>query len=348
MRARPMISATVTTGLADAIASADLDPQELLRRLELHSEILSRPESFLLCIDFARLLEEAARAIPDDTFGLHFGARSNPRNIGPLAYAVLNAPTIAAAFEIAGRYLHVHNGAVKMFVRAAPQAVSLCYDYANIDLAEPRQFNEYSMAVTLNVLRMMVGSQWTPREVQFSHQAPRDSSEHLRLFGAPVLFGCASNALVVEREFFDRAVPAADPRLFDIMRHYLNDVLDKIPREDGPLSAIRKTIAETMREGSPNLRQVAQRLATSPRTLQRRLKDHGLDFKNLVDDTRRQFAMDYLKNPDDTLTQIAFLLGYSEVSAFNRAFKRWTGKTPLDYRRNQKHSTSGALLAPSR
>lgn len=334
MRARPMISTTVTTGLIDALASTGVDSQELLRRLKLDSSTFSRPESFIACADFARLLEEAARATSDDTFGLHFGARSNPKNIGPLAYAVLNAPTIAAAVDVAARYLHVHNEAVNISVSATPQLVYLRYVHSNVGLEELRQLNEYSMAVTLNVLRMMVGSQWAPREVQFAHKAPQDIAEHLGLFGAPVLFGYAINALVVEREFFDRAVPAADPRLFEIMRRYLDDVLGKIPPEDAPLASIRRAIAESLREGGPNLRRVAQKLAASPRTLQRQLKQYGLEFKNLVDDTRRQFALDYLKNPNDTLTEIAFLLGYSEVSAFNRAFKRWTGKTPLDYRRS--------------
>lgn len=332
MPASPMISATVTTGLIDACASSGCDAHELLRQLKLDSSILSQAESFIACADFARLLEAAAQATSDDAFGLHFGARGNPKNIGPLAYTVLNAPTIAAAFDVAGRYMHLHNGAVSMSVGATPQLVYLRYRHSNIGPEEPRQFNEYSMAVTLNVLRMMVGSQWSPREAQFAHKAPRDASEHLKVVGAPVLFDCATNALVVEREFFDRAVPAADPRLYEIMRQYLDDVLRKMPREDGPLASVRKAIAESMREGSPNLRRIAQKLATSPRTLQRQLKHYGLDFKNLVDDTRRQFALDYLKSPGDTLTQIAFLLGYSEVSAFNRAFKRWTGKTPLDYR----------------
>jgi AraC-like DNA-binding protein len=333
MRARPMISATVTTGLMDVVASAGGDPVELLRRLKLDDSVFSQAEGFIACSDFARLLEEAALITSDDAFGLHFGARGNPKNIGPLAYAVLNAPTIAAAIEIAGRYFHVHNEAVNMSVTGTPQLVYLRYVHSNVGLDKPRQFNEYSMAGALNVMRMMVGSHWSPREVQFAHDAPPNVSEHLALFGAPVLFGYATNAMVVEREFFDQTVPAADPRLFEIMRRYLDDVLVKIPREDGPLSSIRKAIAETMRESSPNLGRVAQKLAASPRTLQRQLKRYGLDFKNLVNDTRRQFALDYLKDPNNTLTQIAFLLGYSEVSAFNRSFKRWTGKTPMDYRR---------------
>jgi AraC-like DNA-binding protein len=90
-----------------------------------------------------------------------------------------------------------------------------------------------------------------------------------------------------------------------------------------------------MRDGDPTLTQVARKIALSPRTLQRRLKDYGTDFKRLVDDTRRRLSLNYLKNPEHTFTEIAYLLGYSEASAFNRAFKRWTGATPSDYRSRQ-------------
>lgn len=91
-----------------------------------------------------------------------------------------------------------------------------------------------------------------------------------------------------------------------------------------------------MRDGDPSLVRVAKKVALSPRTLQRRLNEYGVDFKKLTDDTRRRFAMKYLKDRNNTLTQIAFLLGYSEVSAFNRAFKRWTGSTPLKYRKESR------------
>src|SRR5207249_3255149 len=89
--------------------------------------------------------------------------------------------------------------------------------FARILEEAARQHNEYSMAVALNTLRIMAGSHWAPREVQFAHEAPAHTSEHLRVFGAPVLFGCASNALVMERDFVERQVPAADPRLYRIL-----------------------------------------------------------------------------------------------------------------------------------
>src|SRR5262249_48595274 len=172
-----------------------------------------------------------------------------------------------------------------------------------------------------------------PAEVQFAHPAPTDAKEHIRVFGAPVLFSCPTNALVVEREFFERPVPAADKRLYPILRRYLDRVLRDMPREDSLVTAVRRAIGETMRDGDPTLARVAARVATSPRTLQRQLRDHGADFKRLVDDTRHRFALNYLRDAKHTLTEIAYLLGYSEVSAFNRAFKRWTGSTPSDHRR---------------
>ncbi|HEY7220244.1 MAG TPA: AraC family transcriptional regulator [Candidatus Binatia bacterium] len=328
-----MISATVMTGLLDALRTAGADPEEFIRQVGLDNTVLHNADGFLPCSAYGRALEEAARLTSDACFGLHFGERSNPKKIGPLAYAVLNSPTIAAAFETAGRYLHVHNEAAQVAFSVEGELAYLRYTLANLDLKEPRQFNEYSMAVGLNTLRIMAGSHWTPREVHFAHKKPEQTAEHARIFKSPVLFNCTDNALVMESEFCHQPVPAADPNLFRIMRRYLDDVLSRAPREDELLASIRKTIAEVMRDGSPDIARVAKRSALSPRTLQRRLRNCGVEFKALVDDTRRRFALEYLKDSENTLTEIAFLLGYSEVSAFSRAFKRWTGITPLDHRR---------------
>jgi AraC-like DNA-binding protein len=170
-------------------------------------------------------------------------------------------------------------------------------------------------------------------EVHFAHPEPASITEHLRVFGAPVLFGCPMTAFVIDRELLERQVPAADPRLYGILKRYLDRVLEEMPPEDDLIAAARRSIGELMRDGDPTLARVAKSLAMSPRTLERRLNERGLRFKALVADTRRRFAINYLRDPGHTLTEIAFLLGYSEVSAFNRAFKRWTGQSPMVYRR---------------
>ena len=325
---RPMISVAAMTGLIEAITAAGKNPDQILRAFGLDRSVLRNPEGFVASSIFTQLLEEASRQTGDDCFGLHFGERFNPKNIGPLAYVVINSPTILGGIENGARYLKVHNQAAATSLDIDGEWVYLHHRVTDLGVDSARQHNEYSMAVVLNTLRLMVGSQWTSQEVQFAHQTPAQTTEHNRIFGVPVLFGRATNALVVEREFIERQVPAADPRLYRILQRYLEHVLADMPPKDKVLASVRKGIAETMREGDPTLTRVAKKLALSPRTLQRHLEERGMKFKQLMDDTRRRFAINYLKDRDHTLTQVAFLLGYSEVSAF----KRWTGSAPLKYR----------------
>ena len=338
---RPMISVAASTGLLETIANTGANSDQVLGAVGLDRAVLSNVESFIPCSTFARLLEEAARATDDPCFGLHFGERFNLKNIGPLTYVVLNSPTIAVADGHVARYLKLYNQAAKVFFTVDEQRAYLHYVLQNLDIDVPRQENEYSMVIRLNTIRMMVGSQWAPLEVRFAHPAPEQTSEHLRIFRAPVLFGFATNTFVIDREFLERQIPAADERLYEIMRRYLEQILEEMPPEHEVLASVRRAVAESMREGRPSLTRVAKKLAMSPRTLQRQLKEQGMDFKQLIADTRRRFALSYLGNRGQTLTEIAFLLGYSEVSAFNRAFKRWTGSTPLAYR-----DQAGPTVAP--
>ena len=343
MHARPMISVAGMRGLLDAVVAAGGNPDEILSNVGIERSVFSDPDGFIPSVSFAGFMEEAARATGDDCFGLHFGENYNPKNIGPLVYAVLNSPTIGAGIENVGRYQKVLNESARWFCSIEGERASIRHLLTDLGIAAPRQQNECTMAIALNTFRLMVGSQWAPQEVQFTHEAPAQISEHLRVFGAPVLFGCETNALVVDREFVERQVPAADPRLYRILKRYLDSVLKEMPREDHFVSSIRKAIAESMRDGDPKLTKVAKKMAMGPRTLQRRLKESGFDFKKLIEDTRQRFAVSYLKNPKTSLTEVAFLLGYSELSAFNRAFKRWMGSTPLDYQRSMLSKNKGRL-----
>ena len=330
---RPMISVAAMTGLLEAITRTGGNPDQILHSVGLERSALANSEAFIASSSFARILEEAAQLTGDECFGLHFGEHFDPKHIGALVYVVLNSPTVAAAIQNAERYLHIHNQAAKPSFSIDGQRGHLRFLLADLAIDATRQHNEYSMTVLLNTFRLIAGSQWTPREVQFTHEAPQRVSEHMRVFGAPVLFGCAINALVIEREFVDRQVPAADPRLYRILKQHAEAILREMPRESDLIAAVRRAIAESMREGDPRLARVTVKLPLGRRTLERRLKEHGVVFKQLLDDTRRRFAIEYLKDRKHGLTEIAFLLGYSEVSAFNRAFKRWTNATPLDYRR---------------
>jgi AraC-like DNA-binding protein len=144
-----------------------------------------------------------------------------------------------------------------------------------------------------------------------------------------IMIGCGQ----LDTEGFEQLIPAADQRLCRTLKKYFEQISHDSAQEKGLVASVRKTVTELMSDGNPKLAQVAKKLAMGPRTLQRRLKEYEVDFKKLVEETRYRLAVSYLRDSRNTLMEIAFLLGYSEVSAFNRAFKRWTGSTPLDYRR---------------
>jgi|SRR5688572_4245996 len=332
MRPLPQISATVTVGLPKAIDEAGADSNEILNEFDIDPVELSGSKGFIPCSSFARILETVAERTGDQAFGLRFGARSNPKNIGALAYAVMNSPTVAAAFETAGRYIHLHNEAAQLTFAEDKNLSSWSYALKNLPLEQFRQFVDYGMAAAFNIIRVMVGSQWSPREVRFNHQGPEIMAAYHEVFCSPVIFQCSTNGFIMDSAFCKQPIPAADPNLFRILTSYLDDVLSRMPKGDELLATIRATIAQLMKDGGPKLSRAAKTLRVSTRTLQRQLKHRGLCFAELVEDIRRAVAVEYLKDREHTLAEIAFLLGYSEVSAFNRAFKRWTGKTPSDYR----------------
>jgi AraC-like DNA-binding protein len=203
------------------------------------------------------------------------------------------------------------------------------------------------MAVVFKTFRIMLGSDWLPQEIRFVHEVPVQASEHLRFFGCPVRFRCASNALIVERNFGERWVPTADPKLYRVLKQHVERILDDMPRENDLAGAVRRAIGQSIADGDTTLVKVAGMLAMTPRTLERRLKESGVIYRDLVTDTRRRFALEYLKDRNRSLTEVAFLLGYSEVSAFNRAFKRWTDSTPLQYRESTTRASPSARLARS-
>jgi AraC-like DNA-binding protein len=328
-----MISSVAAAGLIEAIEAASRDPDPILRSVGLDRATVADRHAFIPSAAFTLALEEAARATGDDCFGLHLGERRHPKDIGALTYVVLNSPTIAVGFQNVARYLRVFNEAAEVSFVQSEKHAYLQHRLRDVPVHRCRQHAEYALTVGLGTIRMMAGSEWRPLEVRFEHEPPPRTNEHVRIFGAPVLFRGDGNVLVIEREFCDRDVPTADRRLYPIIEDYLERRLEDSPSEDRFLVSVRAAIGNSMRDGEPRLTEVVKKLGLSVRTFQRRLSESGVDYKALVDDLRHQLALRYLRDRRHTLSEVAYLLGYSEISAFSRAFRRWTGSTPSDYRR---------------
>jgi hypothetical protein len=172
-----MISIAAATGLLDAVTHAGGDPDRVLRIFNVDRSLLAKADGSIPCALFAGILKEAARNTGDDCFGMHFGEQFDPKDIGPLAYVALNSPTIAAGIQNVERYLHAYDSSAKWFFTTEGSRGYLRYVLADLGVTPLRQSNEHGMTMIVNTLRMMVGSQWSPQEVQFAHEAPRNIIE---------------------------------------------------------------------------------------------------------------------------------------------------------------------------
>jgi AraC-like DNA-binding protein len=198
-----------------------------------------------------------------------------------------------------------------------------------------RHANEFTIAVLYLLAREMSREAWTPDAVWFAHEAPAETGELAALFGTDrIRFGEDSNGALIGRNVLDMPITGADPALL----HVLDTELAR--RAPAPAaSASSQIVADTERAvkmtlelGAPRLETVAQSLGTTVRTLQRRLVEEGTSFQEVVEQTRERLARQYAERAELSSAQMAFLLGYADVGSFLRAFKRWTGMSPQEFR----------------
>lgn len=299
--------------------------------------VLTEPDTPVPLARHARLLQLAAERTGDDFLGLHIGQQVHPIDMGALGYALMNAPTVKMALLTFDRYLGAYSRGCEFTLAEAPGGVwhlDFRYTVAVTDLGivERRHEAECTLSMVLNVVRSLTGNLWSPKRVLFEHPEPEDTSEHRRLFCAPVEFGAAVNRLVIGGAVLERPVRSAQARLFVVIEDHLRRAVAAHAHQTDLLAEVSAIVIRDLANGVPSIDDVAARLAMTKRTLQRRLKDNGVGYAELVEKVRHRLAVEYVSGTRLSLTEIGFLLGYSHPSAFSRAFRKWTGTTPHEYR----------------
>jgi AraC-like DNA-binding protein len=302
---------------------------------------LADPDRLLELGAVLRLSQRAAEQAGDDCLGLHLGEAWDLGGLGVLSYAVLNAPTVGTGLKNLDRYSHSHVQGGRIAQSVAGGEVSLVYELETDDRELARQHVESAAAVGLRIAQRLGGADWRPRRVEFGHRRPRDVSEHTRVFGVTPRFGSELLLLLTfDASRLERPVAGADRGLLPIVEQHLDKLLATATKA-ALVQDVRGALAEMLCDGSPSIRSVARRLGMSVRTLQRRLDEHGVVYRDLVQEIRRELAERYLAERSANLTEVAFLLGYSELSSFDRAFRRWTGSTPVAARRSLRAAAAG-------
>ncbi len=302
-----------------------------LREHGIDPLIFDDPDARLPHATAGRLWPAAARLTNDPDLGLHVAEGIRPGGFGVLGYAVQTSENVAAAFQCLSRYHRCLHDVAEVKLAIGRDHATLSHRLP-VPGGPPRAVAEYIVAGWLVTSRQATGVNWTPSRVRFAHPAPDDTAEHQRVFGCTVQFGQDCSELVFSREVLDLPLLKADPALQAILEAQVARALQKLPKGEAATDALRRHLAGELCKGQPILEQIAPRLHMSPRTLHRRLEEEQTSFRDILTEVRRELAARHLAERQLAIGEIAFMLGFSEPSAFHRAFKRWTGQAPLKYR----------------
>ena len=329
------VVASAAHGLGDFIRLQGGDPDSVFGNVGLNPELLADPTLHLPLTGFCGAFEEASRQTRNDNFGLDFGRQFKPANIGLLGYIALSSPTLGDAFCTMSRLFAGHQQNTLMRLRDEGSVCRLEYQILHCAIQHKRQDAEMTMAAFTNLARHALGNRWAPEQVLFEHLRPEGWHKHSKFFDAPVLFGQPRNAMIFKRSCLERPMPDKDGLLLQLLSATMQRNLPVINSKTSLVDSVRREIQQALDHEDLNLKLIAGRLNLTSWTFQRRLNDLGLTFTSLVDDVRWNIACNKLTQSSLPISELAVQLGFSEVSAFSRAFSRTHGMSPRQWRQSR-------------
>jgi AraC-like DNA-binding protein len=281
------------------------------------------------------LYEVAAKLTGDSDFGLHVGVRTSLRTFGVLGYILMNSTTIGLALERLVRFFPIWTNGTRFALCFEGSAVHVVWEYMDSRGADCRHDCEMTLLTTTKACLFPGGA--VPREVRFQHSSPRNICEHRRLFRAPVHFGMKQNEVIFDNASLSANVRGADPTLSDLLIDHAENMLATAPSKGSQIDRVRAALRWALGKGNPELMPVSRSMGIGVRTLQRELKACGTSFRGLLAEVRQELAQQHLRDPEMSIAEIAYRLGYTQPSEFHRAFRSATGMTPKKYRSSIGH-----------
>jgi AraC-like DNA-binding protein len=335
---RQVLATAVGFAAREAIAALrhhQIATTPLLRRAGLSEHDFSAAENGnptsrrIPAVAQVKFLDYAAEAMNDSAFGLHLGEQTDLRDAGVWFYVASAAKDIDEALAQYARYFRIVNEAVRLKLTRKPNGVAVEVEFIGLPRHLARQTAEFGMAALLKGLRVIAGRNIHPTQVSFVHMRSSGAREFERFYRCPVEFGASSDRFEFSNDALAIPLPTADPKLVKALEPFCDLAAKERKTAAGTLrAAVENEIEKLLPHGKAKKETVAKALALSMRTFSRRLADEGSSYEEVVDQLRRSLALQYLKEPSMSVSQIAWLLGYEGSTSFNHAFRRWTGHSP--------------------
>ena len=327
--------ATTTIGsyglaIARALEASGVDSARVFREAGIPAELSNDPMSRLPTTAVTRLYSVCVAVTNNSYFGLSVARHVSISNLHALGYAMAASSTLMQVCRRIERYFRLIAQAAKVSVSEAGGKVYFRVEH----LAETSGEAEDSFfGFLVSTMRLLYKPGFNPVRVEFHRPMPREGAEpYETLMRAPVSFAHADSLLVFDLADLMQPLDGSCPELAQVNDHIAIDYLARLDKND-VVTGVTKKIIDLLPNGKCSRTEVADALCMSPGTLQLRLSQRGTSFQQLLDDTRKDLARSYVQQPARSMTEITYLLGFGDTSNFTRAFKRWTGMSPTDFRR---------------
>ena len=322
---------TVTVRMVlKACEAADVDTDELLAISGIERQLAEDPDGEVSFEQMRNFWQNAFRMSGDPYLAMHAAEQVIIGDYKCIDYLTIHAGTIAQSLENFCRYLILINTWIAweiikekdhVILRMVPAAGTI-----------PPMTYEFVFSIYARRIRLLTEDSWSPAQIKFPFSPPPDPQVHYDFFKTDVQYDAAAGEFIVAKACWNRVLPDGDENLLQVLDEHARILLSQRPLPDDFIGKVKQEIVRDLHGGEALRDTIASRLGMSSRTLQRRLDEQGIAFADLLDDVRSELAKNKLLDSDLSLAEIGFLLGFSEQSSFTRAFKRWTGKTPRDYR----------------
>jgi AraC-like DNA-binding protein len=326
------IEARLATRVVADLRRHGVNADALLKEVGLRRADVSEPDNRIPYAAVIALIERAATTLGDASYGLRLGSAQNARDGGMLGFLMLNSPTLLDALTNAQRYFRVLGEGEDIEVERLGPHVTLRFRETDKALRGLRHNSEYIAAIVVRACRDMTRKPISPVRAEFMHGRPNGKVGYAEYLGCPVKFHAEWDALIYNTATMRLPVIGADSKLLKVLERACQKILGPTPRKQDIHHDVRQLVIDRLAKGAAQFDDVARELNMSSKTLERRLAERKTTFSALLEEARRELAEHYLAYTDLRLEQIAYLTGYSEPAALVRAFRRWTGTTPMQFR----------------
>lgn len=321
------------TRLAYAHAKAKgIDPRPLLKQSNLTLHQIRNTNLRLSVFDQIRFLNLVANALDDDLLGFHLAQNPDLRQFGFLYYVSASSDLLGDALHQLARYTSIANEGVSLRYFGGKDT-GLTFRYVGVSRHLDRHQIEFFVAALVRLCRQLTSSRLIPKRLKLVHRRDGKYPELTDFFGNEIEFGAAIDEVSFTGTSKDLPIVSADHHLNRLLTEYCEEALSRRPTRRSPFrSSVENAIVPLLPHGKARVDEIARRLGVSQRTLARRLSSERMNFSSVLENLKIDLADRYLADQDLSISQVAWLLGYQEVSSFTHAFKRWTHKTPRQVR----------------